>query len=77
MTKKRKGKVFFCLASLAYGFFLSISNANTAPTTMITIMIAIPRPKTYVLVFDAGAGVGELVAEGAFCTTMVVCALDP
>ena len=57
-----KGKVFLCLLSLAYGFFLSIIIASTATHMTITIIIA-ATPSITVSV-DARPVGGDAVGAG-------------
>jgi hypothetical protein len=76
IEQKEKGKLVFFL-TWVYGRFLSINKASTIATMMIrTNRPAIAGTK-YVLATDVGVAVGAAVAEGAFCTIMLVSAFDP
>jgi hypothetical protein len=73
-TKKGESDVFVWHF---YGRFLSINRASTTATTMIrTNKPAIAGTK-YVLATDVGVAVGAAVAEGAFCTIILVSAFEP
>jgi hypothetical protein len=58
-----------------YGRFLSIISSK-APTTATAIIIATPKPMTYISVFDVGVGVGEGVTSGAGSAAKLVSADD-
>jgi hypothetical protein len=53
------------------------SRKSSSPTTMIAMIIPMPKPIMYVSVIGAGVGVGAGVAAGAESTVTAVSAEDP
>jgi len=75
MLQTKKGRKIVC-CWFFYGLFLK-SNARTAPTIIITIIMAIPIPSTYICVAAALLGcavVADVVACG--CMTLKLVSAD-
>jgi hypothetical protein len=75
IDKLKKGEVgFVCLLDV---YRLLSSRKSSSPTTMIAMIMPIPKPVTYVSVIGAGVAGGGGVSAGAESTVMAVSAVEP